>query len=160
LSERFTHPEKSSVKGPLIDTGEFSKEHSKNNDSASQWPRKDGSYLQINSAFGIFIDKQNPPPATPALQAAQNTGNPNSASITAPTRQSTQNTDNPNSPSATTSNIRDTQISDDKLRYNKFIFDLQALFQGRASKKLSRSDFSDAMMDYFGIKDSIQRRLP
>ena len=160
LSERFTDPDKSSVKGRLIDTGDFSKEHSEHNDSASQWPRKDGSYLQINSAFGIFIDKQNPPPATPALQATQNTGNPNSPSITAPTGQSTQNTDNPNSTSATTSNIRDTQISDDKLRYNKFIFDLQALFQGRASKKLSRSDFSDAMMDYFGIKDSIHRRMP
>jgi hypothetical protein len=180
LSERFTDPDKSSVEGSLIDTRDFPKKHSEYNDSASQWPKKDGSYLQINSAFGIFIDKQSPlptttpatkatqstdnsssPPApTPHLQATQNTDKPNSPSINAPAMQSTQNTGKPNSPSATASDIRVTQISDDKRRYKEFIYDLQVLFQGRPSKQLSRSDFSDVMMDYFGIKDSIQQRLP
>jgi hypothetical protein len=142
LSSRFKHPERSAVKGNLIDITDFSNEHREHSDSASQWPKKDGSKLDINSAFGIFIDRQSlPSTPTPVIQAPPNA-------------------DKPDSPSATASAMRATQISDDKWRYKQFIYDLQALFQGHPSERLSRRDFSDVMMNYFGIKDSIQQRLP
>jgi hypothetical protein len=147
LSRRFKHPKGSAVEGELIDITDFSNGHRKYSDSASKWRKKDGSNLEINFAFGTFIDKQSPPSApAPAMQATQN--------------QATAITDRPGFPSTTASAMRATQISNDKERYKQFIFDLQGLFQVPPSRKFSRDDFSDVMMNYFGIKDSIQQHLP